>query len=169
MATKSWTVIFPDSVWDRRTSTNRLAMRSVWNNGLPPAVRVLVKNVRARPVALIGLDGREGLDIAGAKALRPFASHLARLKSCPDTSCLSEIVFLRPLKSCPGTSYTPELVLLRAMKLCPETLESYLTIYLVLFQLAFRTSAAIFRNSGSTRPSATGAAPRSPMAKYTSR
>jgi len=48
-------------------------MRSVWNNDLPPAVRVVAKNVRAHPVAFAGSEGREGFDIAEAKALHPFA------------------------------------------------------------------------------------------------
>jgi hypothetical protein len=39
---------------------------------LPPAVRVVTKNVRGQPVALFGLEGREGFDIAGAKALIPL-------------------------------------------------------------------------------------------------
>jgi hypothetical protein len=45
----------------------------VWKSDLPPAVRVVTKNVRGRLVALFGFDGREGFDIAGAKALRLFA------------------------------------------------------------------------------------------------
>jgi len=44
------------------------AMRSVWNRDLPSAVRVVVKNVRACPVAFAGSEGREGFDSAGAKA-----------------------------------------------------------------------------------------------------
>ena len=59
-------------------------MRSVWKSDLPPAVRVVTKKVRGHPVALSGLEGREGFDIAGAEALL-FSSDLARLKSCPDT------------------------------------------------------------------------------------
>jgi len=62
-------------------------MRSVWKSDFPPAVRVVAKNVRADPVAFAGSDGREGFDIAGAKALHLIAVALARLKSCPDTSC----------------------------------------------------------------------------------
>jgi hypothetical protein len=50
-------------------------MRSVWRSDFPPAVLVVAKNVRGHPVALFGFDGREGLDIAGAKALSLF-SHL---------------------------------------------------------------------------------------------
>ena len=48
-------------------------MRSVWSSDFPPTVRVVAKNVRGHPVALSGSDGREGFDIAGAKAHRPFA------------------------------------------------------------------------------------------------
>ena len=44
-------------------------MRSVWKRDLPPAVRVVTKNVRGQKEALDGSDGREGIDIAGAKAL----------------------------------------------------------------------------------------------------
>jgi hypothetical protein len=47
----------------------RFAMRSVWNSDLPPAVRVVAKNVLAHPVALVGSEGLDGFDIAGAKAL----------------------------------------------------------------------------------------------------
>jgi hypothetical protein len=47
-------------------------MRSVWKRDLPPAVRVVTKNVRAHPTALFGSEGREGFDIAGAKALHTF-------------------------------------------------------------------------------------------------
>jgi hypothetical protein len=75
---------FPDRMVDRRTSMKRSAMRSVWKRDLPPAVRVVTKKVRGHPVALLGLEGREGFDLAGAKAL-PFSTVLARLKSCPDT------------------------------------------------------------------------------------
>jgi hypothetical protein len=49
-------------------------MRSVWKSDLPPAVRVVAKNVRAHPVAFAGSEGREGFDIAGAKALHSFAT-----------------------------------------------------------------------------------------------
>jgi len=44
-------------------------MRSVWKRDLPPAVRVDTKNVRGNPVELLGSEGREGFDIAGAEAL----------------------------------------------------------------------------------------------------
>jgi hypothetical protein len=64
----------------------RFAMRSVWKSDFPPAVRVVAKNVCGHPAALFGSDGREGLDIAGAKARHPFLSPSARLKSCPDTT-----------------------------------------------------------------------------------
>ena len=47
----------------------RFAMRSVWNNDFPPAVRVVTKNVCGCPVALLGSDGREGFDMTGDKAL----------------------------------------------------------------------------------------------------
>jgi hypothetical protein len=45
----------------------RLAIRSVWNNDLPPAVRVVTKKVREHPVALIGAEGREGFASQGLK------------------------------------------------------------------------------------------------------
>ena len=48
---------------------NNPAMRSVWKSDLPPAVRVVTKNVRGYNEALDGSEGREGIDIAGAKAL----------------------------------------------------------------------------------------------------
>jgi len=70
---------------DRRTSIKRFAMRSVWKRDRPPAVWVLTKNVRGHPMALFGSEGREGFDIAGAKALHTLLSLTARLKSCPDT------------------------------------------------------------------------------------
>ncbi|MGD0830287.1 MAG: hypothetical protein ABR907_05040 [Terracidiphilus sp.] len=44
-------------------------MRSVWNSDLAPAVRVVTKNVRGLYEARDGSEGREGIDIAGAKAL----------------------------------------------------------------------------------------------------
>jgi hypothetical protein len=44
-------------------------MRSVWKSDLPPAVRVVTKNVRGQKEALDGSEDREGIDIAGAKAL----------------------------------------------------------------------------------------------------
>ena len=59
-------------------------MRSVWKRDLPPAVRVVTKNVRGQNEALAGSEGREGIDIAGAKALQFLCFHAARLKSCPD-------------------------------------------------------------------------------------
>jgi hypothetical protein len=63
---------FLDRMADLRTSMKRFAMRSVWNNDLPPAVRVVTKNVRGQPVARFGSDGREGLDTAVAEALHPL-------------------------------------------------------------------------------------------------
>jgi hypothetical protein len=57
---------------DRRNSINEFAIRSVWKSDLPPAVRVVTKNVRGHPVAFSESDGRDGFDIAGAKALPPF-------------------------------------------------------------------------------------------------
>jgi len=47
----------------------------VWSGRVifPLAVRVVAKNVRGHPVALFGSDGREGFDIAGVEARRPFA------------------------------------------------------------------------------------------------
>jgi hypothetical protein len=57
---------------DRKTSMKSSAMRVVWKSDLPLAARVVAKNVRGRPVALSGSDGREGFDIAGAKALLPY-------------------------------------------------------------------------------------------------
>jgi len=68
---------------DRRTSMKRLAMRSVWNSDLPPAVLVVAKNVRGHPVALFGSEGREGFDIAGAKAHHPFAIAFGTTKVVP--------------------------------------------------------------------------------------
>jgi hypothetical protein len=66
------------------------AMRSVWKSDLPPAVRVVTKNVRGQYEALDGSEGREGIDIAGAKALHFLLGLLAaRLKSCPDASQLT--------------------------------------------------------------------------------
>jgi hypothetical protein len=44
-------------------------MRSVWKSDLPPAGRVVTKNVRGQNEALDGPEGRERIDIAGAKAL----------------------------------------------------------------------------------------------------
>jgi hypothetical protein len=44
-------------------------MRSVWKSDLPPAVRVVTKNVRGQNEALDESEGLEGIDIAGAKAL----------------------------------------------------------------------------------------------------
>jgi hypothetical protein len=44
-------------------------MRSVWKSDFPPAVRVVTKNVRGEKEALAEFEGREGIDIAGAKAL----------------------------------------------------------------------------------------------------
>jgi hypothetical protein len=67
------------------------AMRSVWKIDLPPAVRVVTKNVRGQKDALDGFEGREGIDIAGAKALHFLGLLAARLKSCPDTSSLPEL------------------------------------------------------------------------------
>jgi hypothetical protein len=43
-------------------------MRSVWKSDFPPAVRVVTKNVRWQNDALDGSEGREGIDIAVAKA-----------------------------------------------------------------------------------------------------
>jgi hypothetical protein len=54
---------------ERRTSMKRFAIRSVWNRDFPPAVREVAKNVRGNPFELLGSEGREGFDIAGAKAL----------------------------------------------------------------------------------------------------
>jgi hypothetical protein len=57
-------------------------MRSVWNNDLPPAVRVVAKNVRAHPVAFAGSEGREGFDIAAAQALQsPAIAHGTALQA----------------------------------------------------------------------------------------
>jgi hypothetical protein len=67
-------------------------MRSVWKSDLPPAVRVVTKNVRGENEALDGAEGREGIDIAGAEALHFLLSLAARLKSCPDASCLREFI-----------------------------------------------------------------------------
>jgi hypothetical protein len=53
---------------DRRTSMKSSAMRAVWKSDFPLAVRVVAKKVRAHPVAQLGSDGREGFDMAGAKA-----------------------------------------------------------------------------------------------------
>jgi hypothetical protein len=61
-------------------------MRSVWKSDLPPAVRVVAKNVREENEALDGSEGREGIDIAGAKALHILGLLAARLKPCPDAS-----------------------------------------------------------------------------------
>jgi hypothetical protein len=47
-------------------------MRSVWKSDLPPAVRVVTKNVRGQNAALDGAAGREGIDMAGAKALDSY-------------------------------------------------------------------------------------------------
>jgi hypothetical protein len=47
-------------------------MRSVWKSDRPPAVRVVTKNVRGEKEALAEFEGREGIDIAGAKALQLF-------------------------------------------------------------------------------------------------
>jgi hypothetical protein len=47
-------------------------MRSVWKSDLPPAVRVVTKNVRGQNEAIDVSEGREGIDIAGAKALHFF-------------------------------------------------------------------------------------------------
>ncbi len=68
---------------DRSTSIKRLAIRSVWKSDLPPAVRVVAKNVRAHPVALLGSDGREGFDIARAKAHHPFATAFGTTEVVP--------------------------------------------------------------------------------------
>jgi hypothetical protein len=57
---------------DRKTSMKSSAMRVVRRSDFPLAVRVVAKNVRAHPVALLGSEGREGLDIAGAKAQHPY-------------------------------------------------------------------------------------------------
>jgi len=61
-------------------------MRSVWKSDLPPAVRVVTKNVRGQNEALDESEGLEGIDIAGAKALHFLQPYTARLKSCPDAS-----------------------------------------------------------------------------------
>jgi hypothetical protein len=61
-------------------------MRSVWKSDLPPAVRVVTKNVRGQNDALDGSEGREGIDIAGAKALHILGLLTARLKLCLDAS-----------------------------------------------------------------------------------
>ena len=58
-------------------------MRSVWKSDFPLAVRVAAKNVRGHPVALFGSDGREGFDIAGAKARHPFAFVFGTTKVVP--------------------------------------------------------------------------------------
>jgi hypothetical protein len=68
---------------DRRTSIIKSAILSVWKSDLPPAVRVVAKNVRGHPVELFGSDGREGLDIAGAKALHFFAIAYGTTKVVP--------------------------------------------------------------------------------------
>jgi hypothetical protein len=70
-------------MFDRRTSMNRTAMRSVWKSDLPPAVPVLVKNVREHPVAFAGSEGLEGFDIAGDKALHSHASAFGTTKVVP--------------------------------------------------------------------------------------
>lgn len=62
-------------------------MRSVWKTDLPPAVREVTKNVRGLYEALDESEGREGIDIAGAKALHILDRMAVRLKSCPDASC----------------------------------------------------------------------------------
>ena len=67
------------------------AMRSVWKSDLSPAVRVVVKNVRAHPVEFAGSEGREGFDMAGAKALQLLLLLSARLKSCPHTSAVKKL------------------------------------------------------------------------------
>jgi hypothetical protein len=71
ITTKSWIVTLPDRIVDLRTSMKRVAMRSVWKSDLPPAALVVAKNVRGNPFELSGSEGREGFDIAGAKA-HPF-------------------------------------------------------------------------------------------------
>jgi len=59
---------------------NSCAMRSVWNNDLPPAALVVAKKVRNCPFELRGSDGLDGFDIAGAKAQLPFLPFSARLE-----------------------------------------------------------------------------------------
>jgi hypothetical protein len=68
---------------DRKTSMKSSAMRVVWKSDFPLAVRVVAKNIRAHPVALLGSEGREGLDIAGAKAHHPFAAAFGTTKVVP--------------------------------------------------------------------------------------
>lgn len=71
---------------------NNSAARVVWNNDRPPAVDVVTKNVRDSPVACAGSEGLDGLAMTGAKARSSFTLFPARLKSCPDTSCIPEAV-----------------------------------------------------------------------------
>ena len=47
-------------------------------------------------------------DYAGAKAQPDLSASSARLKSCPDTSCLSKEIHRQEVKSCPDTSCLPE-------------------------------------------------------------
>jgi hypothetical protein len=68
---------------DRKTSMKSSAMRVVWKSDFPLAVRVVAKNIRAHPVALLGSEGREGLDITGAKAHHPFAVAFGTTKVVP--------------------------------------------------------------------------------------
>jgi hypothetical protein len=68
-------------------------MRSVWKSDLPPAVRVVTKYVRGQNEAIDESEGREGIDIAGAKALHLLELLAARLKSYPDASCLLQFHF----------------------------------------------------------------------------
>jgi hypothetical protein len=67
--TKSSIAIFPDRIFSLKTSINSSAIRFAWKSDLPPAVRVVTKNVRAEKDAADLSDGRDGFDIAGAKAL----------------------------------------------------------------------------------------------------
>lgn len=55
-----------------RTSIKSSAIRFVWKSDLPPAVREVTKNVRGENDARDLSEGRQGFDIAEAKALHLF-------------------------------------------------------------------------------------------------
>jgi hypothetical protein len=75
-------------------------MRSVWKSDLPPTVRVVTKNVRGQKEALDGSEGREGIDIEGAKALHFLA--YSNIFSQPSFPCAQSLDFQTWGTNCSG-------------------------------------------------------------------
>jgi len=76
-------------------------MRVVCKTDLLPAVRVVTKNVRGENDAADGSEGRDGFDIAGAKALSFFLFSYGTTKVVPwrslyeRASCVKRLLYSR--------------------------------------------------------------------------